>query len=489
MAREDQGTEIPKGVVDRVVEGLRYIATGKPPSDGGRGKLETSFFGPQEPLKELAPEARSRQFDYPVGYNLSTRPRAYEGITFQQLRNLADSYDLLRLVIETRKDQIESYEWDVVARDGATVADADLDKVTAFFRSPDKEHSWSTWLRMLLEDLFVIDAVTVYPRTTAGGQLYSLELMDGSTIKRVLDATGRTPLPPETAYQQVLKGLPAVNYTREELVYLMRNPRTSRVYGLSPVEQLVMTVNIALRRQVSQLQHFTEGNVPEAFAGLPDSWTVEQVEQFQVYWDSLMEGDHARRRRMRFVPFDPNRIKFTKDPELKDLFDEWLARVVCFAFSISPTMLVKETNRATADTVQETAKQEGLIPLLNWLKSTFDMLIAERLGHPGIEFKWKLQKDLDPLIQAQVDQIYLGSKVITPDEVRERLGMPELTPEQKKELNPPPPPGLNPFEAPGAQPPGKKPTPPFGKDPRSKAQGRDGADLNDQKQQQKGAGE
>jgi hypothetical protein len=38
----------------------------------------------------------------------------------------------------------------------------------------------------------------------------------------------------------------------------------------------------------------------------------------------------------------------TKEPDLKGPFDEWLARIVCFAFSISPQALIQQMNRATA---------------------------------------------------------------------------------------------------------------------------------------------
>lgn len=431
--REEMGTDIPKSFVERVKEGVRYVLSGKKGED---------WFGPGKPMKEVAPQAEGRRFDFPTSLNLTNIPRHDEGVSFAQLRGLADNYDLLRLIIETRKDQIESYEWEIQAKEDKEVSDEIVEKVKTFFLSPDKENGWSTWLRQILEDLFVIDTVVIYPRKTRGGDLYSLDLIDGATIKRVLDATGRTPLPPDPAYQQILKGLPAVDYTREELLYLMRNPRTYRIYGYSPVEQIIMTVNIALRRQIHQLQYYTEGNIPEAIAGLPETWSLEQIKDFQTYWDSVLEGNTARRRKMKFVPFDPNRVKFTKEPEQKSEFDEWLARVCCFAFSISPTMLVKETNRATAESVQEAAKSEGLVPLLNWLRAIFNRIIAEQLGQPDLEFSWKVQKDLDPVKQAEVDKIYLDAKVILPEEVRERIGMPPLTPEQEEKLNPPLPPGM-----------------------------------------------
>jgi phage portal protein BeeE len=78
---------------------------------------------------------------------------------------------------------------------------------------------------------------------------------------------GQTPVHPGsiqggnvTAYQQVLKGLPAVNYSARDIVYRPRNVRAHKVYGYSPVQQVLMTVNIALRRQLWQLDYFFEGS-------------------------------------------------------------------------------------------------------------------------------------------------------------------------------------------------------------------------------------
>ena len=413
----------------------------------GQSQITTNqgdqWFGPGRPLNPVAPpEVAGRGWDFPTHYNLQTRPRAYEQYDFPTLRAMADNYDLMRLIIETRKDQVESYDWEIIPKDGKTVSQSELDEVNEFFLYPDREHVWNTWLRMVLEDLFVIDTIAIYPRTTRGGKLYTLDLMDGGTLKRVLDETGRTPLPPDPAFQQVLKGLPAVDYTTDELIYTMRNPRSNRVYGYSPVEQVIATVNIALRRQLHQLQFYTEGSIPEGIAGVPDGWNMETIKQFQIYWDTMMEGNTAQRRKFKFVPLDPSKMVFPKQDVLKDQFDEWLARIICFAFSISPTALIKDTNRATATSTQEQALKEGLIPLLNWLKRLFDLLLAKAWGNTNLEFKWSMQKDLDPLVQAQVDQIYLVTKVVTPDEVRDRLGLEPLTTEQQEQLNPtPPPPG------------------------------------------------
>ena len=108
--------------------------------------------------------------------------------------------------MDNQKRDVES-----TANNESQRKDRKIDEAIAFFQSPDKEHTWADWLRILLEDLFVIDAPCIYPRKTLGGDLFALEVIDGATIKRVLDNTGRLPAPPDTAYQQILHGMAAVS--------------------------------------------------------------------------------------------------------------------------------------------------------------------------------------------------------------------------------------------------------------------------------------
>lgn len=417
----------PQGFVARLRAAFQYVSTGR-----------ADWFGPGEPMPSVAPEdVAGRALDFPVGYNKNLAPRALEPVSFSQLRILADSYDLMRLVIETRKDQVSRMVWNVKPRDPKQMPDGRCERIKAFLRQPDREHDWDVWIRALIEDMLVIDAATIYPRKTRGGELYSLDLIDGATIKRVIGSDGRTPTE-GPAYQQILKGVVAGQFSRDEILYRVRNWRSHRIYGLSPVEQVITTVNIALRRQIHQLQYYTEGNIPEALAGVPESWTVEQIRQFQDYWDSLMEGNTAKRRHLKFVPggleYQP-----TKDSVLKDAYDEWLARIVCFAFGISPQPFIKEMNRATAEVSSATAKEEGLAPVLAWVKNSLDLVIGRYFGAPDLEFDWVEGGEIDPKTKAEIHKVYVEAKVLTPDEVREELGRDRLTPEQREALAPRPP--------------------------------------------------
>ena len=70
------------------------------------------LFGPSRPL---VPQEREnvRLRNYPVAYNLGYTPRSYESVRFPELRALAREVVLVRLAVETRKDQIEKLDWTI----------------------------------------------------------------------------------------------------------------------------------------------------------------------------------------------------------------------------------------------------------------------------------------------------------------------------------------------------------------------------------------
>ncbi len=407
---------LPPSVFARLADATRYLITGVSPD---------TWFGPLQPLAPMAPpEVKGRQWDYPFGANLNYIPRAEDGVSFAELRGLADALPLLRAVIETRKDQIaaQSYAIRLRNREDLSASSDAIEQVTRFLARPDRRRSFADWLRMLLEEMLVIDAATIYPRFNRGGSLYSLDIIDGSTIKPLIGEDGRAPEPPDPAYQQILKGIPAADFSAEELLYLPRNIRAHRLYGMSPVEQIALTVNIALRRDVSTLDYYRAGSSPDAFATLPKEWTADQIRSFQDYFDALMSGNLARRRQTKFMPADFKLIE-ARQPPLKDLYDEWLARIICYAFSVPASAFVTQVNRATSETLRQQATQEGLVPLKAWVKNALDHVIQECMAEPALEFVWVGDDAVDPLEQAQTLQILVGAGIKTREEARADLGL------------------------------------------------------------------
>ena len=147
-----------------------------------------------------AARVKGRQWDYPFGANLNYIPRSEGGVSFAELRALADALPLLRAVIETRKDQIAALNYTVRARDRAdlpatlaarsTRRSPSSPAPTGATRSPTgcaccSRTCWSSTRRR------------IYPRFTRGGALYSLDVIDGATIKPLIGEDGRSPEPPD----------------------------------------------------------------------------------------------------------------------------------------------------------------------------------------------------------------------------------------------------------------------------------------------------
>jgi hypothetical protein len=105
-------------------------------------------------------------------------------------------------------------------------------------------------------------------------------------------------------------------------------------------------------RQLWQLDCFTEGLMRAA------EWTPGQISRSRGTPSLILArlrgakgvgaGDLARRRRAKFLPGESAaKVVQTKEPQHKDDFDEWLARIICFAFSVPPQWATKVMNCAT----------------------------------------------------------------------------------------------------------------------------------------------
>lgn len=408
------------------------------------------IFGPGYPI---VPPSRQpiRSWDYPAAWNVTFTPRSFEPVGFGELRSMADKHTLTRLAIETRKDQMAALPWRfrAVGTDGvgqqvkpSKDQQGRIDALTQFFKCPDGTHRFETWLRGILDDLLVIDAPAVELRQTRSGKITALDQLDGGLIKPLLDETGRRPKPPAPAYQQIIHGRPWVlledggradtdegsvyaSFNDGQLIYMPRNPRIYKGYGFSPVEQIFTYMQIGIRREARQLAHFTEGNIPPGMIDAPEGSSVEQVKEWQDWFDSNYGGNDSARTRLVWGPSGAKYQPFV-EPPFKDDFDIWLARIVSYAFNLPTQWATAQVNRATAQTAQETALEEGLFPLKSWVVGFINLITQQRMGQPDIEFCWEDKQDVDPAVEATILDTYVRSGTFTLNEARERLGKPPV---------------------------------------------------------------
>jgi hypothetical protein len=389
------------------------------------GPFGWSFYGPGNPLPPIVTGQPVRQWDYNPGVNTTITPRHMEPFNFRHLRAFSN-VELVRMAIETRKDQLERLDWMVKPKDNKKARSKERDprciEVEQFLTKPDGDTDFATFFRAIDEDLLSLDAPCMETVRRRNGKLFALELVDGATINLLVDEMGRVPRQPGVAaFQQVIRGVVWADLTRKDLLYVPRNRRTGHIYGFGPVEQIVVTINTIIRRQGSQLAYFTEGNVPAGLLTAPDNYTNEQLRELQEWFDQKISGNLGEQRKLVWVPKDSKYQAF-KDSPMKDDFDEWLARIVTFAFNLPPTAFVRQMNKGTANEDQDRALEEGLEPLKMWRKRLLDNLIATEFGYSDLEFVFREDIDIDPGKQSEIDDRRLKNGSATWDEVRDRAG-------------------------------------------------------------------
>lgn len=205
-------------------------------------------------------------------------------------------------------------------------------------------------------------------------------------------------------------------------LYVRRNGKPAWS-GNSPVESIISTLNLFLRREIYRIQYYSAANQPAGLLELPANITNEQIQQIQEWMDISLKGNTADRWLMRNVP-NGTKYQEIRPPQLQDTLDEWVAQIVCYAFGVPPTpfMLMRGQARANAESARDQSKEEGLAPLIAWFSSFVTKLIYWGWGWTDIKFGPVFAKENDPQIQANIHKIYLGMAVLNVNEVREDLG-------------------------------------------------------------------
>jgi hypothetical protein len=397
------------------------------------------WYSPMQPVWPFGPPyySRPREWNFPVGYNLNyIQPRME---LMQQLRGMRASWGLLSTVETTRQDQLLRLPWTIQRRDKPKAASRAVDELRKFFRRPDGKLTYGQWSRKLMFDLFDIDSPYIYLDRGVTGKVQHAEVLDGATIFPLIDDAGRRPtsefrmddsgvtyIHRQPAYQQIIYGLPMINLSEDEIIYAMMRPRPEApMFGYSPVEMIMIEAMEGIRKTFYQLEFWRSGSMPELIVTVPDAWTPRQIATFQGHFDALLSGQLSLKSKVRFVPggMKPFDIKNASGESLWSQRDELLARLVCFAFSISPTPFVRQMNRATAQTAQQTAQEEGLYPFMSWWKDDImDTIIQEKLGYEDVEFVFLPRPEVDLLKQAQIHQIQFHNGIGSVNEIRDELG-------------------------------------------------------------------
>ena len=401
----------------------------------------------------------ARVSQYLPGYNLPSYNNNNR-IDYDTLKQLSKVYDVLRKAIEVRKAEIITLPWDITVKNAnrpgshktLESSQARIDKVKARFAKPDMKRTYGSWLSKGIEDLLVGDYMSLSTVRSLGGDVLGWRWIDGATIKVRIDVLGEIPFRPEVAYQQILYGMPRFDFFEAsdpmpyrqaldlwrkgdfrnkeafaepgELRYRVRCLRNESNYGISPVEQFIVLINNALRHQLWEAAFWTDGNVPSALIAAPPTWTADQLEEYQLLWDSMMAGDPAHQRQVRWIPGGSQVQNIESALAHSAEFAEYLIDMTCFCMDTSREELSlpgKNVSGSAGDSAGKTDRHRervSLRPTAMWLKSEIlDPLIQEDMGEADLEWVWTSLTEENERDRAEVNQILINSGQKSIDEV------------------------------------------------------------------------
>lgn len=363
------------------------------------------------------------------GIQRKTKPGA--NISFEALRQFSIQHEISRACINFRKRQISGMEWGIVSadQDSKDINQTDQAAVKQFFKTiGGRGIGYREFVNRFIEDLMVLDAVALEKQGNRGGGLFTVIPIDGATIRLRVDDSGATPEPPETAYVQVIRGQVTAEWTDDEMLYDIMNPRNDTPYGLAPLESLIIIVTSSLKAGMYNLGYLTDNNVPEGLFTMPDTWTPQQIKDFQEYFDALMSGDESMTRRLKFMPQGDYTPTNKPDDMAFGDFNEWLMHLTCALFDVDPVSIgfspKQGLNAASAaKTGKDISEDKGQRPLALFIEEIFTKIIQEDLGYPNLRFDFPALREKDALAQATVNQVLLNSGQRTIDELRTDDGL------------------------------------------------------------------
>lgn len=346
-------------------------------------------------------------------------------------RNWAQNGEWVRAAINIRRDQVASAEWDIVPYNPDLPWDKELAaEIRDFFTSPNPlAQSWRGFIGPIVEDLLVLDAGVIEKERTIGGDIAALYPVDGAKVWVSATWDGD---PDEARYYYRPTPTSEVPFRNDDLIYMMANPATNRVVGLSPLETLKLAIDAELSASTYNTRQVMNA-APDGIMDLGEQARPEHVEKFRSYWAAEVAGRGALAfiggtKGAKFIPFRQS----NRDMQYQEWL-EYLVKKIAAVFMLDPMDLglTAEINKATAQVKDQQTEDRGLRPLLGNTQDYFTREIVwdESFGgkENNLAFRFTRLNLKESLSKAQINQIAVGGMPWkTINEARRDDGRPPL---------------------------------------------------------------
>lgn len=387
----------------------------------------------------VRPNQRSSPKDVPSAWSALAFPEGKQvGKANTNLyRNWAEHSEWVNAAIKVRRTQVSSAEWDIVPHNPDIKTDSKRlsKRIKELFEAPNPAaDSFRSFIERVVEDILVLDAGCIEKVPNLRGEVAQLWPVNGGQIRVSAMWDGD---PNEYRYFWYPAGAmkPVAAWLSSEFIYMMSNPRTYSVVGLSPMETLRNTIDAELNGHAYNNRQVTAA-APDGMLDLGENVRPEQVETFKSYWLSEVAGRGAMAfiggtKGAKFTPFRSS----NRDMQFLE-WQTYLVQKIAAVFALSPQDLgmTHDINRSTSEVAQEQTEDRGLRPLLGLIQDYLTREVVWDAGFGGpannLAFRFTRLNLKETTSKAQINKLALaGAPWKTINEARKEDGREPLGPE------------------------------------------------------------
>lgn len=441
-----------KNLIRNVGQLSKQVMPGNAPISSQEIGMSSLMYGNQD-----TPE--SREAVYPNWF-FSAHLGQPRNVDTQTIRTLAKS-PWTQMVLNTFKKQVASIPWEIVPADEEDETDRtdDIQAATEFFNKINENQQCVDDINSeIITDIGEIDAgclnyvytadsydIGTVPVYDAWGRvigehqglvlkplgqrkIVSVKSVDGSSMLKQVDIHKNL-----LQYWQYSFKHPRQNPTRfqkDEIVYLMMNPRSYDVYGFSPVQAIQQVLELLIQGTRYNKDLYTNNAIPDVLISLP-KLPKDQLRKLKRVWNNNYKG---KPHQVGFINWMIDKITKLSDNN-RDLEwlegQKWYFRLCFGVFGVSPEEagFTSESNNKTGDNQERVTIRNALKPYLKKIEQTHTTKTLteffQRTDH-GLKFKYFPKDHVAEKIEFEQDMKELEIGALTINEYRRKKGKDEV---------------------------------------------------------------
>jgi hypothetical protein len=406
-------------------------------------------------------------YDYTIqGEGLGGDVQGVHGLDFMTLRRMS-RVPPIAAIIQTRCNQVAEFsapaedQFDIgftvrlknKTKDPTKAELAEMEEIRSMIATTGpydlSDDDFDTFLRKLVRDSLRFDQAAFEVLRARNGRPLAFEVVDASTIRRAKVTSeerqsGRIDLD-GPAYIQMVQGVKRAEWTRRQVGFIVRRPRSDIYafrYGYPELEELVEVVTYYLNAFQNNGEKYVNGIHTQGILAFKTKMNPKLFRAFRREFYSMLQGSRNSNKTL-LMQLDPDNKEEIQNVNMgasntDAQYDQWLAfllKLACSLYQIDPAELGfiygaegqsgALSQGGPGERIQY-SREKGLRPLLKSIERSLNRMLFQSY-QPWDKYRFCFQgfdvETADQRLKAAKEK---ASTFMTVNEVRQELGLEPL---------------------------------------------------------------